>query len=166
MTNEELLAYNKNRKIFQLGIVVKDIDEAVKQWEEVYKVGPWKIVDFGEHCLRDIINEKGSAKPGFAYRAAMTFVGDLQIEFIEANESVPIFNEFLKKTGGGLHHIKEQVSDDILPDMLKEYADRGMPAVFGAHYYNANFYFMDTVEQLGVQIELGNCTPVKIPDNS
>ena len=164
MTNEELTAYNKNRKIFQIGIVVKDVDEAVEQWETLYQVGPWRKVTFGQACLKDIVAAEGAVKEGFAYRAAMTMIGDLQIEFIEANESVPIFHEFLKKTGGGLHHIKERVSDDVLPGVLKDYADRGMPPVFGAQFYNANFYFMDTVDKLGVQLEFGNCVPVKKPE--
>ncbi len=163
MTEQELREFNKDRRIFQIGLVVEDIEKAIELWETVYRVGPWNRMYFTQDCVaKPILNEK-AVKEGFAYHAASTMVGDLQIELIEANETVPIFYDFLQKTGGGLHHIKEQIPDEQLPAVMEEYARRGMPALFGGYYYNANFYFMDTVDKLGVQIELGNCAKVVKP---
>lgn len=164
MTVQELCEFNKERRIFQIGLVVADIDKAIEQWENVYHVGPWNRMYFTQECVSNLIADPKAVKEGFAYHAASTMVGDVQVELIEANETVPIFNDFLKKTGGGLHHIKEQIPDEKLPAVLEEYAQRGMPAVFGGFYYNANFYFMDTVDKLGVQIELGNCAKVVKPE--
>ena len=164
MTDQELYEYNKDRKIFQIGLVVEDIEKAIQQWETVYHVGPWNRMHFTQDSVSRVVRDESAAKEGFAYNAASTMLGDIQIELIEANESVPIFNDFLKKTGGGLHHIKEKIDDEKLPGVLEEYAQQGMPALFGGHYYNANFYFLDTVDKLGVQIELGNCAKVVKPE--
>lgn len=160
MTDKELLDFNKNRKIFQIGLVVEDIEKAIKAWESVYRVGPWNRMYFTQDCVTKAKISNGAVKEGFAYHAATAMVGDLQIELIEANESVPIFYDFLRKTGGGLHHIKEKIDEDKLPAVLEEYAANGMPVLFGGYYYNANFFFLDTVDKLGVQLELGNCEKV------
>jgi hypothetical protein len=164
MTDEQLREFNKNRKIFQIGIVVADIDQAIEQWETIYRVGPWNRMHFTQDCVTNPIMTPDAVKEGFHYNAATAIVGDLQVELIEANESVPIFQKFLNETGGGLHHIKEQISDDKLPAALEDYASREMPVAYGGHYYNANFFFMDTVEKLGVQIELGNCVKLIKPE--
>ena len=164
MTDQELYEYNKNREIFQIGLVVDDIEKAIEQWETIYRVGPWNRMYFTQDSVSRVIMDEKAVKEGFAYNAASTMLGDIQIELIEANESVPIFNDFLKKTGGGLHHIKEKIPEEKLPAVLDKYAQEGMPALFGGYYYNANFYFMDTVDKLGVQIELGNCEKVVKPE--
>jgi methylmalonyl-CoA/ethylmalonyl-CoA epimerase len=163
MTDDELREFNKKRKIHQLGIVVKNLDEAIKAWQEIYMVGPWTVMEFSNKNVTGIVSDRKSIKEVFKYRIAASYIGELQIELIEANDSMPIYQEFLEKTGGGLHHIKEKISNDKIDEQLSYFAEKGMGLMFGGYYYNINFYYPDTVQKLGVQLELGNCEKIIKP---
>lgn len=165
MTRDELKEYNKNRKIFQIGIIVPDMDEALKKWVEIYKVGPWVVYDHGNDVFTHIDVVEKACKKEFRFRCALAMVGDTQIELIQPIYGMPIFEDFLARTGGGLHHIKEIVTDEQMEEQLQDYAERGMPNVYGAHFSDATFYFPDTEEALGINIELGNGKNAKLPED-
>ena len=137
--------------------------ESMKKWTEIFRAGPWEVMDFKRDNLTSFVNKKNSAREDIHYRIALTAVGDMELELIEANETVPIYYDFLKKTGGGVHHIQERISNEDLPSEMAHYEKRGMEDSFGADYYDSNFHYPDTVEQLGVQIEFSNCLPNNAP---
>lgn len=167
MNDEELREFNKNRVIFQLGIVVADLDRAIEAWTRVFRAGPWRHATLSNKSMTNMVIGKGSIdRETCDYRVALTMVGDLQIELIEANASTPIYLDFLKKTGGGLHHIKEKIADADMDAELARYRELGMPDIWGANYYNVTFHYPDTVEGLGVQVELGNCETAVIPPDA
>ena len=43
MTNKELEAYNKNRKIWQVCAITDDLEATLQQWVDRLKIGPWKV---------------------------------------------------------------------------------------------------------------------------
>ncbi|MDY3868019.1 MAG: VOC family protein [Pyramidobacter sp.] len=161
MTDEELRAYNSKRQVKQLGIVVSDLDEAVKAWTEVYRVGPWSYLHFTNENIDNQVCDGKSVKEKFSYRIAASFIGDLQIELVEANETVPIYQEFLERTGGGIHHFKEKIADENMQEELERFRAIGSETMFGGNFYNLSFYYPDTQKNLGIQIELGNCEKLK-----
>ena len=74
--------------------------------------------------------------------------------------------DFLKKTGGGIHHIKEKIDEPEMAQTLDWYTQNGMKEILGANYYNVSFHYPDTLEKLGIQIELGNCESAVIPSET
>ena len=90
-------------------------------------------------------------------------MGDSQIELIEAEYGIPLYLDFLEKNGEGIHHFKEIMPDDKLDKRLAEYKEQGVKILFGGDFYGARFYYPDTIPLLGIQIELGNGMPAKLP---
>jgi hypothetical protein len=89
--------------ILQVGIVVKDLDEAVKRYWHQYGIGPWAIYDFNPKTVKEMILHGKPAE--YSMHLAMTFVGNVEIELMEPKDDKSIYAEFLKEHGEGLHHL-------------------------------------------------------------
>jgi hypothetical protein len=163
MTYDELIEYNKDRKIFQIGVIVPDLDKALEAWTELYKVGPWTIYRHSNEYLQDIDIKESACKEKFAFRCALAMVGAVQIELIQPLYGMPIFEDFLAKTGGGIQHFKEIVPDDRIKAELDYYKNLDMENIYGAFFYDASFFYPDTSKYLNVQIELGNGKAANLP---
>lgn len=159
----DLTELNKTRKLYQIGIVVKDLDEALKRWTEIYHVGPWKIMTHSNKYLADAFTDKSATCEEWQFRVALTMMGDSQLELIEPEYGIPLYQDYLEKHGEGIHHFKEIMSNEELDKRLAEYKEQGVKILFGGDFYGARFYYPDTVPSLGVQIELGNGMPANLP---
>lgn len=165
MTDDQLAAYNKDRKIFQVGFAVDNLEQAMKNWTECYKIGPWRISVLSSDTIPDLIHCDSAVAEKFSYRMATTMVGNIQFELMEANETTPIYSDFLKKRGVGIHHFKEQIPEPSMNAEIERYNELGIQPLYGGHFYNASFYYMDTPSQLsGVLVELGNCETLIKPE--
>lgn len=51
MTNKELEAYNKNRKIWQVCAITDNLEETLQQWVDRLKIGPWKVRSFNNENM-------------------------------------------------------------------------------------------------------------------
>ena len=69
----------------QIGIVVKDIDNAMKHWVEVCGVGPWF---YAEQLPLDEFRYKGRPYD-LKVSIALANSGDVQIELIQQRNDVP-----------------------------------------------------------------------------
>ncbi len=158
MDRENSCKQPRERKIYQVGFAVDNLEEAMKKWTEYYKIGPWRISVLSADTIPDLVIGKEAVSPNVSYRMATTMVGNLQFELMEANATTPIYSDFLKNRGVGIHHLKEQIPEADMEKELDYYSQKGMGVLYGGHYYNASFYYMDTPDQLtGALIELGNC---------
>jgi hypothetical protein len=87
----------------QNGFVVPDLDEAMSYWIEALGVGPFfRFDNLGHDYFRQQAVQIAPPKMSIA----LANWGDLQIELIcphGAGEST--WHQFLRKRGGGLHHI-------------------------------------------------------------
>ncbi len=90
----------------QVGIVVKNIDETVKFYTEVFGIGPFEIVnvDFSDATYY-------GQKAGYRGKRAFAKFGSVTLELIELIEGKTIHEDFLKEKGEGLHHIAFEVKD-------------------------------------------------------
>lgn len=90
----------KAEKVCQLGVVVRDLDKAVKDWSAKFGFGPWSFLDTP------------------AMRFASVFVGPLQFELMQPVEGQPqrgagkLLLDYLNTWGDGVHHIAF-CSDDV-----------------------------------------------------
>ena len=94
----------KAEKVCQIGVVVKDLDEVVKQWSDIFGFGPWTFLDTG------------------AIKIASVFVGPIQFELMQIVEGqslaghplekeAKLYKGFLEAWGDGIHHIAFGVND-------------------------------------------------------
>ncbi len=76
-------------KIDHIGIVVKDADEALKVYSEMF--------DF------EVVEEMGG--PGGEFKTVLVKAGNITLEFLQPLTDEGSFAKFLKERGGGLHHV-------------------------------------------------------------
>ncbi|MCW5748652.1 MAG: VOC family protein, partial [Alphaproteobacteria bacterium] len=86
----------------QIGIVVRDIEAAMKHWVDVCGVGPWFYVD------RLAVTEftyRGARHDGIHLSIALANSGEVQLELIEQRCRTPsMYQDFLAAGHEGMQH--------------------------------------------------------------
>ena len=93
----------KAEAVVHIGVVVKDVRKVAEIWESEWGIGNWTF------------NEGGG------YRVGIAFIGPIMFELYQPVEgepvsegmaqAVPLYKDFLKKWGDGIHHIAFAVDD-------------------------------------------------------
>jgi methylmalonyl-CoA/ethylmalonyl-CoA epimerase len=147
----------KERKIVQIGIVVRDLEKALKQYCEIFDTGPWDIYEFGppemKHGTYRGNPSDWSALIGF------NWIGDRQMEIIQPLQGPNIYFEFLEKKGEGFHHIKEYVTDPQIT--IEKYRKKGISVIQSGEFDAGSFYYLDTEPFLGFTLEIVKDGPRK-----
>jgi methylmalonyl-CoA/ethylmalonyl-CoA epimerase len=135
--------------VFQVSIVVKDMDRAIEYYSSTFGIGPFKVMDIGMEGVL-LRGKPISTKIKVAFARS----GPLQVELIQPVEGENIYTEFLDSKGEGLHHLGFQVDD--LDAMLAELAKEGIQPVFyhSLPQLGAAFAYLNTDKIGGVIFEL------------
>ena len=104
MPGEKLLE-GKETAIFEVGVVVKDLDQTIEYLTSL-GLGPFRI-RMSDHPSGLVHGKKSHYK----VRVAMSQQGPVQLQLIEYLEGETIFQEFLREKGEGLHHMAFKVRD-------------------------------------------------------
>jgi len=163
MTNDELRAHNKTRKLYQIAFVTKDLEKAMQSWIDNLKIGPWTVLTFTEKSVKNLkVDAKPVAEP-FKFLIAISWIGEMQLEIIQPVYGPTIYNDFLERRGEGLHHIKEQVHDDQIQHVLAEYREKGIGIMQTGQFDIDVHYYLHTEPKLDFIYELGNCPMLDLP---
>jgi hypothetical protein len=163
MTADELLAHNKNRRIFQIAWVTRDLEKSLKAWVEDLRVGPWRIYRFTDETVKNLHVGGERVTEPFEFRIAISWIGDMEVEIIQPVRGPMIYERFLQERGEGLHHIKEQIADDDMASVVQDYADRGIPVTQTGQFFKHFHFYLDTESRLDFVYELGNCPVQDLP---
>ncbi|HBU12696.1 MAG TPA: hypothetical protein DEB31_08225 [Clostridiales bacterium] len=162
MTQQELKEHNKNRKIWQICIVTDDLDKTVKEWVDIYQVGPWTISSFSDKTSEDFMVDGKPVTEPFEFKVAISHIGDMELEIIQPVSGPNIYWDHLKRKGPGLHHIKEYFPTDTIKAEVGRYEKLGIPVTQTGWYEKQDVhYYVDTEEKTGMILELGNCPDIK-----
>ncbi len=82
-------------KIAHLGIATKEINEALRFWQDALGL---------EHVHTEVVEDQ-------KVRVAMLPIGETNIELLEPTSEDSPISKFLEKRGGGIHHIAVEVED-------------------------------------------------------
>ena len=141
----------------QIGIVVPDLDAAVRTYQDVYGIGPWDIMEIGPENAADV---RIHGRPvEWRSRAASAMVGGVQWELIQPLDDNGLFARFLAERGGGVHHIAV-----VTPDFRRTLQDqkaRGKQPILSGTFMGIEVDFLDTEHDLGVILEVFNHMPKK-----
>ncbi|WP_432962471.1 VOC family protein [Treponema sp. OMZ 840] len=143
-----------NRSIGQIGYVVENVDETVKNYYEKFGIGGWNIYTYGAPLLK-FMNYKN--KP-IMYKAkvALTYFGQTRIELIQNLEGHTIYTDFIEKHGYGVQHLGIYVED--IQKALKDAAAAGFSVVMEGGGFgldgDGHFAYLDTEEVYGITYEL------------
>ena len=138
--------------VCQVGIIVSDIDHAVKRYSEVLGLTPsWRETTQGYAVTK--ATYRGQPSEATA-KLAFFSTGQVQIELIEPDHQPSVWREFLDQNGEGAHHIAFQVADTQRAiDYLAQF---DIPVVQQGLYSDGSgvYTYMDSQKQLGTTIEL------------
>lgn len=95
-------------KIDHLGIATKEINEALKFWQDALGLENIHLEEVAEQKVM----------------TAMLPIGDTRIELLEPTSEDSPISKFLEKRGGGIHHIAVEVED--IKDSLAKLRSQGV----------------------------------------
>jgi methylmalonyl-CoA/ethylmalonyl-CoA epimerase len=150
----------KERRIMQIGYVVKDVEKSVADYSQRLGIGPWDIYTFSAPDLRDAIYR---GKPiDHKFIIALVWNRTTQLELIQPLVGTNIYTEFLNRRGDGLHHVKEWVDD--CGKELEEYRKRGIDVIQSGKFDEDEHYYLDTESIFGFIYEIGNNGKIRPPE--
>lgn len=145
----------------QIGIVVRDLDAAMRRYEEHYGIGPWKVHQFRPGEVKEWREEGRLVEGGAKTRFAAAMVGKVQWELIQPLDDTSIFAKFLAEKGEGVHHIAVATPD--YDGILAAEAGRGsepvMTCELGGQYSGIKVAYLGTQPTLGVILEVFSGLP-------
>jgi methylmalonyl-CoA/ethylmalonyl-CoA epimerase len=150
-TNQALDFLKKG--IAQLAIIVEDLDTAVKNYWDIFGIGPWYFYTYGKPLVKRMSYHGRETE--YKMRLALSNIGPLRIELIEAMEGETIYADFIKKHGYGFHHLGILVDD--VKKKVSEAESRGIKMIqdgsgFGKEG-DGHYAYLDTEDLLGVTLE-------------
>jgi methylmalonyl-CoA/ethylmalonyl-CoA epimerase len=138
--------------ITQVAVVVPNLEEAMRVYEEDYGIGPFEILEFsnetGGHSM-----SRNDEPQDYAMRIAFCDIGRLNWELIEPLDDHSHYAEFLKEKGMGIHHVSVKTSKSF-DEAVQELRDKGHTSYMGGGYEQNKFHYMTTDRDLGAIIEV------------
>jgi len=149
---EPTLPIVKASELFQVGIVVKDLDGSIRQWESILGVGTWSVVEVDSSTTEMTYYGKPVQH---SFKAAFTTVGSMMIELIQPLEGEGIYRDFLNEHGEGIHHLGH-VRVDNVDEAVKALQNAGFPFMEGGRTPIHRWAYVDTTKALGHILELSD----------
>jgi methylmalonyl-CoA/ethylmalonyl-CoA epimerase len=133
---------------YQVGIVVKNIDETIQFYEKVFGFGPFEVVkvDFPTATYY-------GKTAGYRGKRAFFYLGPIHIELIELIDGKTVHEDFLREKGEGIHHIGFEVENLEEAKAMAEKAGLKVTQSF-MRPDGAGFVYVDSDKVGGVIFEL------------
>lgn len=144
-------------EIKQICILVEDIHEAMKNYWEIYGIGPWDVRHFTPETCHDFYVNGEHIVDGFDFICAVCWEGDIEFELIQPVKGPNIYWEHLERFGSGLHHFKLVIPDnEELKAYVNELEEKGLTVIQTGWIDQDVHYYVNSYEKLGFTLELGN----------
>jgi methylmalonyl-CoA/ethylmalonyl-CoA epimerase len=137
------------RGLFQIAIVVRDLDAAMKTFMDVLGAGEFRMLD---STTRKVYRGR-PIDP--VHRIAAADFGPVTVELIQPVSGESLFTEFLAKHGEGVHHLGFMLaSNDDYERALTHLAEAGFPSAQSGRKADLSYDYVDTEPALGTYVEL------------
>lgn len=153
--------------IAQVCLIVEDLDKTVESYWKLFGIGPWHFYTYGKPLVKKMSYHGKPAE--YKMRVALSYIGPLRIELIEAVEGDTIYADFIKEHGYGVHHFGVLVED--MQKAIAEAEAKGMIMTQDGSGFgldgDGHYAYLDTEDKIGVTIELierpkGRVKPEKV----
>ena len=153
--------------IAQVAILVEDLEEAVRNYWELFGIGDWHFYTYGKPLVKSMSYQGRPSE--YKMRVALSYLGPMRIELIEPVEGDTVYADFVKEHGYGVHHFGVLVEEMEAAIADAEAAGLEMTmdgAGFGLDG-DGHYAYLDTEDKIGVTIELierpkGRMEPEKV----
>lgn len=154
---------SKLTKLLQIGIIVQDVDKAVKHYEEDFGIGPWRVESLSDNPLFKEMTVDG--KPSeMKNRAAFCEAFGMEWELIQPiGDSA--YKSWLDEHGPGIHHIAVLTRDpyDKFLDDCKKLSGKDTWMHGECKTVGMDFSYVDLTKELGLFLEVYNEDKSKTP---
>jgi hypothetical protein len=143
-----------SKKADQLGFVVENIDETMRNYYEVFGIGDWKLYTYGPPLLSYMT--RNGVSTSYKARIALSYFKETRIELIQHLEGDTVYAEFIQRHGYGIHHVGIYVPD-IKAALMKVEAVGIKITMEGAGFGldgDGYFAYLDTDAKFGTTYEL------------
>ena len=165
MTYQELIDLNSKRRIFQICVVTKDLNQTIKDMVDYLSIGPWRVLALSDKTVRDakflVNNETMDNTKTFKFYVAICMVGDVQFELIQPVYGDTMYQRFIDSGREGLHHIKEKISMEAWDSIKNRFLEQGMKITQSGWFGLSFFAYFDTEPILKFAFEVGS-----VPDQN
>jgi methylmalonyl-CoA/ethylmalonyl-CoA epimerase len=143
-------------KITQIAVVVRDMEQALRDYTENLGWGPWSVFDYKPPLLHH--TEVRGEPVEFRMIGAETHLDGLDFELIQPVSGPSIYQEHLDTYGEGVQHIAfMQHSFEDSSAAKKRWAARGARVLMGGRIGDSiEFYYLDTAPMLKFVLESGS----------
>jgi methylmalonyl-CoA/ethylmalonyl-CoA epimerase len=138
------------KRVLQIAVVVKNLDEAMERYWEEYGIGPWDIYTFDPSTVSDMTIR--NQRVDYAMRLALTDIGGIQWELIEPLDEKSIYAEFLKEHGEGLHHVALAV--DNYDEAMAFFQSKGIGVLQGGTWHGLTYTYLESESTLSFSAEI------------
>ncbi|MGP3792603.1 VOC family protein [Pseudomonas sp. B392_1p] len=139
---------NVEGKLYQIGVVVRDLNAGMQHYRQLFGLGPFCRLD------TNYTGRYRGTLQQIANRNAFARWGDLYLEMIEPGKGQSSASEWLAAKGEGIFHLGYATTNleqrpggvEVCFETIDSLTEEGQPAVI----------HLDTVEQLGYYVELAD----------
>jgi methylmalonyl-CoA/ethylmalonyl-CoA epimerase len=140
-------------RIFQVAVVVHDLDAYAARQSALLGNGPWRVYEFGPHMMRRYMMY---GRPATARTLLALNDGRPQVEIIQPVSGRSIYRDWLDRRGEGLHHVGALVeSVDAVVDAA---AEQGIGVLSSGEAFgigaSGKFAYLDSEGVLGTILEV------------
>jgi methylmalonyl-CoA/ethylmalonyl-CoA epimerase len=146
----------------QLGIVVPDVEAAVRKYRDHYGIDGWQIMEIDSANTGDV---RLYGQPvEWKSKIAVTMVGSVMWELIQPLDESDLFGRFLAERGGagGVHHIAVRTPD--YRRVVEEEVARGRQPILSGTFSGVEVQYLSTERDLGLILEVFSGFPEGIPE--
>ena len=104
------------KQLGQISMVVEDVMETAKIWNDEYGIGPWGFLHFTEENMTSM-SVHGKNVPYAMDIALCNMYPNIEIELIAPKDDRSIYAEFLREHGPGIHRTERLM---LLKKCLRE----------------------------------------------
>lgn len=150
---QELPSVIKVSELFQVGIVVRDLEQSMKTYRGLLGIDKWEVVEVDSATLPMTYRGRPAE---LSFKAAFTVLGSLMLELLEPVKGHGTYRDFLDEHGEGIHHLGH-VRVDNLHEAVQALEKAGFPCVeTGGDPALHAWAYVDTTAALGYIIELSS----------
>jgi methylmalonyl-CoA/ethylmalonyl-CoA epimerase len=122
----------------QVGIVIKDLDKTIKEFEDLFGLKPFVVVE------RKYANTYVREKPTeFKIKIALYRATDrVNIELIQVREGDTIYDEWIRERGEGLHHLAYEIEN--IEAWIEYFKSKGISVLQRGERPGVKFAYLDT----------------------
>ena len=142
-------------EIAQVSIVVEDIRETIRRYNDQYGIGPWALLHFsGDNTTDMVVNGRAEA---FEMYLGLCDSLNVQLELIQPVSTNTTYWEYLQNHGPGIHHMC-MGSKEGFSAIMKKLKALGREEVLlgGRDSGGMSFCYVDLTDDLGLIAELTN----------